>query len=285
MNFRKKKRNSLNIFQLSLILLTIFLGNISFSKSVNIKSEYNYGHYQNPEIDKSYNHLLGRNIYFVTEEEDNKSMYITVIYPSLTLELTLKMYTSSKKLIDEFNNGKKLYFGLDLLIDNTDSTLTNYNTDIIICIFDKESIECYDYVYQIDTEEYIRNEGGSISNNNLVPLGFQDIELNIIKSNVIDYDYYFSIKFEKSYPDLFDNITMFNWINYVASDTGDGVFGLYGIVGEKGMINIKKDEIDYIEKRLFDDGEGLADKENGEYLKINYLKIVGCIIIGIFLLL
>ena len=42
-----------------------------------ITTEYNFGEYQDPDIDKSYSHLLGRNIYFVTEVPE-KSFYITV---------------------------------------------------------------------------------------------------------------------------------------------------------------------------------------------------------------
>ena len=59
-----------------------------------ITTEYNFGEYQDPDIDKSYNHLLGRNIYFVTEVPE-KSFYITVLYPPLTSEVESKLYTDS----------------------------------------------------------------------------------------------------------------------------------------------------------------------------------------------
>ena len=270
-------------FNILTFLYLISFNKNSYSYSATIKSEYNFGFYQNPEIDKLYNHLLGRNIYFITEGE-NKTMYTCVIYPSLTLEVTMKMYTSSKTIINAFNNGKKLYFGFDLLIESTDSSLKQYNTDIIICIFDKKTIDCYDYVYNTLTEEYIRNEGGKISYNNLVPLDFDKIELNVIQKNVMDYDNYFDVRFEKKYPALFDNITMFNWINYVAADTGDGVYGFYGIVPDNDDITVLNEhDCIYIEKRLFGDGDGLPNSK-GNFITVSKCKIIFISIIGLLLL-
>ena len=229
----------------------------------NIRTSYNFGDKQNPEIDKSFNHVLGRNVYFVTEEPE-KSMYITAIYPSLTLEVKLKIYTDSTELIEAFNNGKKIYFGFDLLIENTDISVENYNnyhTDIMVCIFDKTDVDCHDYVDNIENEAYELNDGGVILNNNLIPLGFSNIDLNFIQENVIDYKAYFSVKFEKEYPPLFDNITMFNWINYVASDTGDGIIGFYGIVEDgMDMSTIPHDKPLYLERQDFIDGNGLPEK-------------------------
>ena len=94
---------------------------------------------KNPEIDKSYNHVLGCNVYFVTDAPE-KSMYITAIYPSLTLEVKLKIYTDDSRIINAFNNGDKIFFGFDLLIENIDkekpsnSDYYQYNTDIMIYI-------------------------------------------------------------------------------------------------------------------------------------------------------
>ena len=58
--------------------------------SGKLRTEYNFGNYQDPEIDKSYNHLLGKNVYFITDNPE-RSMYITAIYPYLTLQVKLKM--------------------------------------------------------------------------------------------------------------------------------------------------------------------------------------------------
>ena len=263
-----KNSRIISSLHINTIILLLLLIKSILSKG-RIRTSYNFGNKQTPEIDKSYNHVLGRNVYFVTEEPE-KSMYITAIYPSLTLEVKLKIYTDSTALIDAFNNGKKIYFGFDLLIDNTDISVENYNnyhTDIMVCVFDKTDVDCHDYVDNFEKEEYELNDGGVILNNNLIPLGFSNIDLNFIQENVVDYKNYFSVKFEKEYPPLFDNITMFNWINYVASDTGDGVIGFYGVV-EDGMDlkTIPHDKPLYLQKQDFIDGNGLPD-DNSLFIK------------------
>ncbi len=238
-----------------------------------IKSEYNFGNKQNPEIDKFFNHVLGRNVYFVTEQPE-KTMYITAIYPSLTLEVKLKMYTDNSQIINAYNSGKKIYFGFDLLIDNIDikvSDYDKYHTDIMVCIFDKLDVDCHDYIDDLHNNKYLENDEGKRLNNNLIPLGFTNIELNAIQENVVDYKNYFQVKFEKEYPPLFDNITMFNWINYVASDTGDGIIAFYGIVEDgMDMSSIPHDKPLYIEKQVFIDGEGLPS-DSSSFLNIKYL--------------
>lgn len=268
-----------SIISINCLILLTTIKNIL---SGTIRTEYNFGKQQNPEIDKSYNHVLGRNVYFVTDAPE-KSMYITAIYPSLTLEVKLKIYTDNSQIINAFNNGQKIYFGFDLLIENIDKLTIpdypNYNTDIMICIFSKTDVECHDYIYNIDDKTYSINDGGEKLLNNLIPLGFKNADLNFIQENVIGYKSYFSVKFEKEYPPLFDNITMFNWINYVASDTGEGVIGFYGIVGVDGNYDIKvningNDYIPlYYEKHDFVDGCGL-DEENFVFLKIKSFYII-----------
>ena len=264
--------------------MSIFSINKSKPKNIlsgTIRNEYNFGKQQNPEIDKSYNHVLGRNVYFVTETPE-KSMYITAIYPSLTLEVKLKIYTDDSRIINAFNNGDQIYFGFDLLIENIDKEEPNsadydkYNTDIMICIFSKTDVECHDYVKK-DNDEYLLNDGGGILLNNLIPLGFKNIDLNFIQENVIGFKSYFSVKFEKEYPPLFDNITMFNWINYVAADTGDGVIGFYGIL-DSGInsINDKANSKNiplYYERHDFVDGSGL-EEDNFVFLKINSFFLI-----------
>ena len=239
-----------------------------------LRTEYNFGNYQDPEIDKSYNHLLGRNIYFLDEDTNSgeKSFYITVIYPSLTLEVQLKLYTDSTQIIDAFNSGKKIYFGFDLMIDNLDIKITNYQnykTDIIICFFDKNDVECHDYYYEKDNKVYKINDEGTFLNNNLIPLGFSNENLNFIVENVKEYKNYFSVSFEKPYPPLFDNITMFSWLNYVGSDTGEGVIGFYGIMQDGMTINsISINDPMYYERHDFYDGSGLPNF--GEYLNLSF---------------
>ena len=251
-------------------ICVLFIILVYKSNEGTLGTEYNFGNYQDPEIDKSYNHLLGRNIYFVSDATENsaKSFYITVVYPSLTLEVQLKLYTDSTEILEAFNEGKKLYFGFDLMIENIDIKVANYDnyrTDIIICYFDKNDVECHDYLYDKENEVYLLNDGGVRLNNNLIPLGFSNEKLNFIVKNVIEYNTYFSVKFEKPYPPLFDNITMFSWMNYVGSDTGEGIIGFYGIM-EDGMdinsISINKPM--YYEQQDFYDGAGLPN--NSKYL-------------------
>jgi hypothetical protein len=261
-------KNGKNIFKIKskiyFNLLIFTLVKTVFSRGT-IKTEYNFGNRQNPEIDKSYNHVLGRNVYFVTETPE-RTMYITAIYPYLTLEVKLKIYTDSSTLINAFNNGEQIYFGFDLLIENMDrenpnpSNYDKYRTDIMICVFSKTDVDCHDYIYDITAEEYIINDNAVILNNNLIPLGYKNINLNFIQKNVMDYKNYFSVFFEKEYPPLFDNITMFNWINYVASDAGEGVIGFYGVVTSgMNMARIRKADISYLEQQDFIDGTGLPD--------------------------
>ncbi len=201
-------------------------------------------------------------------------MYAIVIYPSITLGINLKMYTDSQTLIDAFDKGKKIFLGFDLIIENTDITLKNYNTDIILCIFDKKEANCYDYVNDTMNGLYIRNQDGVISNNNLIPIGFKNIELTVIRKNVMDYKNYFRVTFEKPYPELFDNITMFNWINYVASDTGEGIIGFYGVVdNEDELLQFSRNKTLYFERRNFEDGAGLKN-EKGSNIKESLTMIL-----------
>ena len=66
---------------------------------------------------------------------------------------------------------------------------------------------------------------------------------------------------------------MFNWINYVASDTGDGVIGFYGVI-EDGMDlkTIPHDKPLYLEKQDFIDGNGLPD-DNSLFIKKSNIYI------------
>ena len=69
---------------------------------------------------------------------------------------------------------------------------------------------------------------------------------------------------------------MFNWINYVASDTGEGVIGFYGIL-DSSINTIKSNSGEntplYYEKHDFVDGCGL-DEENFDFLKIKSFFLI-----------
>jgi hypothetical protein len=160
------------------------------------------------------------------------------------------------------------------MIENIDIKVANYDnyrTDIIICYFDKNDVECHDYLYDKENEVYLLNDEAARLSNNLIPLGFSNEKLNFIVKNVIEYNTYFNVKFEKPYPPLFDNITMFSWINYVGSDTGEGIIGFYGIMEDGMDINsIAINKPMYYEQHDFYDGAGLPN--NAKYLNF-YFKI------------
>lgn len=240
-----------------------------------IKPTYNFGKKQNYHIDLLYNHLLGNNLYFfVTNSNEEQSQFSITLYPSLSLIIKFKMYTSDSELINALENGKYIYFGLDLNITNTDITLPKYNTDVIICVFDKKDASCYDYVFDKDNEKYLYNNDAAVCKNNLIPLGFDNIQLNILTKNVMDFKNFYSVNFVKNYPDLFDNITMFNWINYVGNDMEQNVSGFYGITDSIDNIKELKPSSTLFYKTIaYEDGSGISE-ETSFYLSFNKIIIL-----------
>ena len=179
-----------------LILSLISLYNIYKSKL--IKPTYNFGNKQNYHIDLLYNHLLGNNLYFFVNTSGTlTSQFSITLYPSLSLIIKFKIYTSDNQLINALSDGKIIYFGLDLNITNTDITLPDYKTDVIVCAFDKNDAYCSDYVYQKSTGKYLYNNNGIVCKNNLIPLGFDNIQLNILTKNVMEFENYYSVDFIK----------------------------------------------------------------------------------------
>ena len=266
-------------------LLFLFLFLLCF-RNLNcnnkIKAKYNFGKKQNYKIDLLYKHLLGCNLYFLTldTKDTYKTIYSIILYPSTSLIINFKMYTNDNYIISNFNSGKILFFGLDLNISNTDISLTQYNTDSIICFFDNNNAECHDYVFDKNEEKYKINDNEYITNNNLIPIGFNDIKLNILTEDVIDFTNYYQISVEKQYSINFDNVTMFNWINSVASAMGYTVNGFYGFKDNLNDIeNIKTNECYLLNNINFKDGAGLEDNS-----KINKIHKIFIILFSIFLL-
>ena len=192
------------------------------------------------------------------------------------------MYTNRKDLIKAFNDGNKIFFGFDLLIPYSDvlgrTDYEKYKTDIMICIFTKTEIDCHDSYYNKSNDNdpgiYYINSDRSFSNS-MIPFGFIDVELNCIQENVIDFDNYFSVNFKKEYPPDFDKVTMFNWINYVASDTDHKIIAFYGILENDIQDGIKDNECLYREEQDFIDGQGLNTDfcliVKNKYLAFNFL--------------
>ena len=261
----------MNIKLLILCLISLY----SIYKSKLIKPTYNFGNKQNYHIDLLYNHLLGNNLYFFVNTSGSlTSQFSITLYPSLSLIIKFKIYTSDIQLINALENGKIIYFGLDLNITNTDITLPDYKTDVIVCAFDKKDAYCSDYVYQISTGKYLFNDQGQVCKNNLIPLGFDNIQLNILTKNVMDFKNFYSVNFVKNYPDLFDNITMFNWINYVGNDMEQNVSGFYGITDSIDNIKELKPSSTLFYKTIaYEDGSGISE-ETSFYLSFNKIIIL-----------
>ena len=251
------------------VILFIFL-RYTFSKLIEPK--YNFGNQQNFEIDLLYNHLLGQNLYFINSDGGTKTQFSVTLYPSQSLEVTFKFYTNNTEIKEALEDGKVIFFGIDLNISNTDITLDEYMTDIMGCELTKKDAKCYDYVYNTQTNQYMRNEEGAISKNNLIPLGFDEITLNMLTKNVIGYDHYYSVSFSKSYPEKFDNITMFNWINYVSNDMENYVSGFYSFCSQTSdWTSFKKEDLIYYNVVAYGDGAGLED--GSSILSVSIIKV------------
>ena len=260
----------------------LFLYILPFYHLEKIKSKYNFGKKQNYKIDLLYKHLLGCNLYFITNENESmKTIFSIIVYPSTSLIINFKMYTKDNNIINSLKSGKYIFFGLDLNITNTDITLTQYNTDSIICFFNNNDAECHDYVYDKNNEKFRLNDKEILTNNNLIPIDFYNIKLNILTDNVIDFTNYYQVSFEKKYNINFDNFTMFNWINTVASEMDYTVNGFYGFKNNLNNIdNITINDCYLFSNIYFKDGAGLED--NSKIININIFFII--LLINIFLL-
>ena len=248
-----------NYFNLNNIFFILIFSLINSFYSSKINPRYNFGNHQNPEIDKLYKHLKGKNLYFIKDGQD-KTLYTIIIYPEDNLKIGLKMYTDSEEIISSLNKGKKIYFGIDFYINNTDISLSDYNTDIVICYFDLNDANCNDYIYDLNDGLYKINKNGEISNNNLIPIGFELTELNLLKENVMEYQNYYCVDFIKNFTENFDHMTMLNYFLYSATVMNRNVIAFYGIAeSEKELNVIKADQMLFYQQVKFIDGIGLQN--------------------------
>ena len=250
--------NYFNLINFIFIFILIFsLFNTFCSSKLNPR--YNFGNHQNPEIDKLYKHLKGKNLYFITDGE-GKTMYTIIIYPEDNLKIGLKMYTDSQEIISSLDKGKKIYFGIDFYINNTDISLSEYNTDIVICYFDLNDASCNDYIYDLNDGLYKINKNGEISNNNLIPIGFELTELNLLKENVMEYQNYYCVDFIKNFTENFDHMTMLNYFLYSASVMNRNVIAFYGVAESENELNVlNADQMLFYKQVKFIDGIGLSN--------------------------
>jgi len=237
-----------------IIILIILLVDIT---SKLISPEYNNGKVQDPKLDKSYLDITGLNLYYFSRDIDNTMFYIG-LNPNETLEVNFKIYTDSETLSEALDNGYKIYFGFDFNIENKNKAFKQYKTDIMICIVDKKDAKCYDYVYDTENNNYLRNDNGKISPNQVIPLGFENITLNILNENIIRYKNYYGIKFNKKFSKPLKNETLYIWVNHNTNEIKHEVTGFYGIIWEDDDLTEFPQQFPiYYDKIMFENGAGL----------------------------
>lgn len=259
------------LFQILLLIITSKL----------IEPEYNKGNIQDPNLDKDFSGKNGLNLYYFNSGSQ-QTMYNIELNPNDTLEISFKIYTNSEFLIEAFDKGHQLYFGFDFMFENKRGN--QYNTDIIICSFDKKNVKCYDYIYDTKENKYIRNVDGNISPNFLLPFGFQNITLNILKEHVIGYKNYFCIKFNKIFSESYKNSTVLLWVNYLSKDLIHKVTGFYGITLDNDDLKEIPLQFPIYYNRLdFENGAGLKTNKNDLRHALIFIKYLLILLITFWL--
>ena len=253
----------------------LFLLFILFLSSKSMEPKYNKGEVQDPDIDKKMSEAKNLNVFYFNSGSQ-QTLYKVELNPNATSEMSFKIYTNSEFLIDALDKGLRLYFGFDFMFENKKGG--QYNSDIIICSFDTKNSNCYDYIFDVQNNKYRRNDGGRISPNFLLPFGFQNVSINILKGNVIGYKNYYCIKFNKIFSESYQDTTFLLWLNYLSKDLIHKVTGFYGITTSEDDM----DEIPLqfpIYYNILDFGSGSDLKTNKNDLRhavvfIKYLLIL-----------
>lgn len=260
---------------------------LSISKTLTSSDdyfEYNFINYQNYAIDLAFKHLVGTNLYFYPKDKNN-SLFVVSVDPDLTLGISMKLYTNDTELINVINSEGSLYFGIDFNINNTDITLPDLRSDVVVCCFNKVSGNCYDFAFNISSNTYIYNENAKVLMNNLIPIGVNNSDVDVLFKNVIDYQAYYAVSLEKYYYVGFDNATMFDWLNFKAGDLNATVNAFYGEGGSQNCNVIKTgfniNDTYYYGSEIFVDGEGL-NLSAGQTFKRSFYTIFYLILIYLF---
>lgn len=254
------------------IILLLFVSLVDISPKL-MSPEYNNGNVQDPKLDKYYLDITGQNLYYFSRDIDNTMFYIN-LNPNETLEVNFKVYTDSETLSEALDNGYKIYFGFDFNMENSNKSLKQYKTDIMICVVDKTDANCYDYVYDIENNNYLRNDNGKISQNQVIPLGFENVTLNILNKNIIRHKNYYGIKFNKKFNKPYKNETLYVWVNYMPNEIQHEVIGFYGIIWEDdGLKEFPQQFPIYYDKILFENGSGLKRDKFKNFL-LHFLTFV-----------
>ena len=242
------------LYSCIILLLLIQFAQI---KSKLLSPEYNKGKVQDATLDKYYLDIPGLNLYYFSRDIDN-TMFNIVLNPNETLEVNFKVYTDSETLSEALDDGFKIYFGLDFNVENTNPSLKRYKTDIMICVLDKKDVNCFDYVYDTENNNYIRNDNGKISPNHVIPLGFENTTLNILNKQIVRYKNYYGIKFNKKFTKPYQNETLYIWVNHKPNDFEHEVIGFYGMIWEDDDLNEFPQQFPiFYEKIMFENGSGL----------------------------
>jgi len=257
---------------ISKIFLLLLLSIVDITSKL-ISPEYNNGKVQDPNMDKYYFDNTGLNLYYFSRDIDN-TMFNIVLNPNETLEVNFKVYTDSETLSEALDNGYKIYFGFDFNIENPNKALKRYKTDIMICVMDKKDAKCYDYVYDTKNNNYLRNDNGKISPNQVIPLGFENVTLNILNENIIRYQNYYGIKLNKKFTKPYQNETLYIWVNYKQKDIKHEVIGFYGIFWEDDDLNEFPQQFPiFYDKIMFENGSGLKRDKFKNFL-LHFLNFV-----------
>lgn len=125
----------------------------------SLVKKYNFCDQQNYEIDLLYPHIPGTNMYFFSK--DNSSLLIINVNTATNLFISFKLYTSETDFIQKAQTSG-IYMGLDFKINSTDTTKPNITSDALICFLKNEEVQCGDYAYLNNTNEYVLNSNGEL---------------------------------------------------------------------------------------------------------------------------
>lgn len=240
---------------------------------------YNFVDKQNFEIDLNYDQIMGTNLYFYS----NHTLFLVNILPESSLSISMKLYTNDTELISAVDNNKSLVFGFDFNITNLDPLLPNMRSDIFLCMLNKNKTECSDFAYDLKENKYIQNYNGRLVKSkiflykyalildNFIPLGFNSIKQKIFHENVIDYLAYYEVTLEKLYPDNFDRMGMFKWMDFTATYLKQNVTGFYGFYDKQIDEGFYKEDLFFSMTLVYKDGNGLSD--NSFFNRFSYITI------------
>ena len=94
----------------------------------------------------------------------------------------------------------------------------------------------------------------------MIPIGINNTQINILDKNVLKFDSYIELSFEKFYTADFNNSTMFSYFYYQASALNAKMTAFYGIGSEYGDQNFfYLNETYYSMTDLVRNGQGLTN--------------------------